>query len=271
MRRLSCVFLFGILILAMSFSLPAFAQEKKEPEPAAPAKKEAGPAVQERKGAEEIYTIKRGDTLWDISGRFLKDPYQWPRLWERNPYITNPHWIYPGKPVRLAPMEAAAPKEEAQPPGKETTRVVEVKEAPAPAKKEELIIVQPPPPAPPALRPPGFVGPLSYRGLGTVVDGRDPRVFFSRGDFVFLAFTTSNPVAIGDRFTLVRPSDIVKDPYTGQRLGIRFNYTGVVEVIDQNGKFYTGKIIEDVDTVQAGDLIQPFSMEKLEVGREVRK
>jgi len=42
-------------------------------------------------------------------------------------------------------------------------------------------------------------------------------------------------------------------------------------VIDQNGKFYTGKIIEDVDTVQAGDLIQPFSMEKLEVGREVRK
>ena len=264
MRRLSCIFLFVILILAISFNLPAFAQEKKEPEPAAPSKKEAEPAVQEKKGAEEIYTIKRGDTLWDISGRFLKDPYQWPKLWERNPYITNPHWIYPGKPVRLAPLEAAAP--EAQPPAKETTKVAEVKEAPPAAKKEELIVVQPPPPPPPALRPPGFVGPLSYRGLGTVIDGREGRVYYSKGDFVYLNFKTRDPVAIGDRFTLVRATDTVRDPQTGQRLGIRFNYTAVVEVVDQNGKYSTARIIEAVDVVQTGDLIQPFNMEKLEVG-----
>ncbi len=40
----------------------------------------------------------------------MKNPFLWPKLWQRNPYITNPHWIYPGNPVRLNPLEE--PKKE---------------------------------------------------------------------------------------------------------------------------------------------------------------
>jgi hypothetical protein len=47
------------------------------------------------------HSVVKGDTLWDISGRFLGSSYEWPRLWSYNPEITNPHWIYPGHMLRL--------------------------------------------------------------------------------------------------------------------------------------------------------------------------
>src|SRR5262249_47509948 len=49
----------------------------------------------------EAHTVRRGDTLWDISGRYYGNPYNWPRLWAYNPQVQNPHWIYPGDQLRL--------------------------------------------------------------------------------------------------------------------------------------------------------------------------
>ncbi len=53
----------------------------------------------------ELYTVREGDTLWDITERFYGDPYRWPQVWSYNPDITNPHWIYPGAEVRLRPID----------------------------------------------------------------------------------------------------------------------------------------------------------------------
>ena len=47
------------------------------------------------------YTVKKGDTLWDICDTYFANPWQWPRVWSYNPEILNPHWIYPGELVRL--------------------------------------------------------------------------------------------------------------------------------------------------------------------------
>jgi len=81
--------------------------ENTEPTPAAvePAMPEATPI---REGIPDRYTVKKGDTLWDIAAHFLKDPWLWPEVWHINPAIRNPHLIYPGDVIALSYVDGRA-------------------------------------------------------------------------------------------------------------------------------------------------------------------
>jgi len=47
----------------------------------------------------QLHLVEKGDTLWDLGNKYLSNPYAWPKIWEQNKWIKDPHWIYPGDPL----------------------------------------------------------------------------------------------------------------------------------------------------------------------------
>jgi len=218
MRKLAGFFFAMILMFSFCFVIPGLTQETKE--------------------TEGIYTIKKGDTLWDLSSKFLRDPFLWPRLWERNPYITNPHWIYPGNPIRLTavePEKKEEPQSVAEEKPSEAVKEPEIKEPeiekvevppppPVEEKREEVAEVKPAPaeekPAYfPEIRSAGFMSGLDHRGIGIVLESKEGKNLMAAGDIVYLAMKTSEPIQIGNQYTIFRASEEIKHPITEKKVG----------------------------------------------------
>ena len=237
------------------------------------------PAMTQEKGAEGTYAIKPGDTLWDISSKFLNDPFLWPKLWQRNPYITNPHWIYPGNPIWLSPLEEVKkeepPKVAAEEKPKEATPPAVVPEPEV--KREEPPPTEEKPEGVPEVKKrveeklyfpenrfAGFFSNVDYRGIGLILESKEGKPLMAEGDIVYLVFKSSEPILIGNKYTVLRPSEVIRHPVTDKKLGRRYNITGNLQVIDRFGRFFTARVIEAFAEIQKGDIIQPYQKERME-------
>ncbi|MBI9075750.1 MAG: LysM peptidoglycan-binding domain-containing protein [Desulfatibacillum sp.] len=153
------------------------------------------------------YTVQEGDTLWDLSEKFFDTPAMWPELWKQNPHIKNPHWIEPGTVINLFVEDGVAFIPKPEPPAPEPVEVVEV-------------VVEEPPKPPvyyyPSIEKAGFVRKNLVESLGEIVDITENRFLASTGNTVYISLTKDYPYAEGDRFTLWRPLNKIKDNFNGK-------------------------------------------------------
>lgn len=115
--------------------------ENSEAIPAAP-EPDVPDASPINEGIPDRYVVRKGDTLWDISSHFLKDPWLWPEVWHVNPKIRNPHLIYPGDVIALTwqdgkPRITIEGAEGEPPPPPPSTNLNTVKLSPT-AREEQL-------------------------------------------------------------------------------------------------------------------------------------
>lgn len=87
------------LLVAMGFGVPTLAWAQDVVSITAEGAQVVAPSA----APPDVYVVQSGDTLWDISTKFLGNAFYWPRLWSINEHITNPHWIYPGNRIIFTP------------------------------------------------------------------------------------------------------------------------------------------------------------------------
>jgi len=195
---------------------------------------EGGSFVLEGQNVPEMHTVRGGDTLWDISGRYYRNPYGWPRLWAQNPQIQNPHWIYPGDQVKLRDADTVPglPGMQLRLGGRRV------------------------PPGTIFLRDMGWLDDKTDGVWGEIVGSPEDKMMLSEGDDVYIKLGDQKEVALGQLLTIFRPLVTTGDAASkGQLVSIR----GTVRVDRVNTDTHTvrGRLVESLDVVERGAKIGP--------------
>jgi len=184
--------------------------------------------------APDSYTVKRGDTLWAISGMFLKTPWRWPELWGMNlDDIRNPHLIYPGQVLFLEKTGDRARLRVAQPVGGDTLKL-------SPRARGTTLESDAIPSIPFHLIEPFLNEAVIFTDnelavAPRIVATQEGRVLLSRGDTAYVRGELAGNTA----FRIFREPKPLKDPTTGELLGWEAAYVGATESV-RAGETRTG-------------------------------
>ena len=216
--------------------------------------------------APDSYTVKRGDTLWAISGLFLKSAWRWPELWGMNLNdIKNPHLIYPGQMLYLEKKDGRATLRTRQSSGDDIptvrlsprTRAETLVSAALPTLKSHLIE--------PFLAEPVIVDDNGLKLAPRIVAAQEDRVLLTRGDRAYArgqgdAALIDDPDQKQKTFRVFRNATPLKDPITGDVLGYEAQYVGKAllvrgeateEATGKNGKPLVNIIPATIDIIAA--------------------
>jgi LysM domain len=217
-------------------------------------------------GHPDEYTVKKGDTLWDISNTFLNSPWLWPEIWHVNPQIENPHLIYPGDLIKLIYL-SGQPRLELE----RTMKLVPTDSGSGSAspslsgatKLQPSIRVQRTEDAIPAI-PLDKIDPFLSRSrvveLGVLdagpymLAGQQQHVIVGGGD---RAYARGQFDAGLSNYGVYRKGQVFKDPITKEVLGVYAQGIGTVAIDKVDGEVASVSVVRSYEEIRAGDRLLP--------------
>ena len=246
------------LVAALASLVPVCLLAEAAPSPADPGTAASAQHVTQadlQADAPNDYTVVKGDTLWGISGRFLKDPWKWPQIWQMNrEQIEDPHWIYPGDVIHLD-RSGAYPQLSLQAggPGAAAANIVRL---------EPRVRVEPLRSAIPSI-PGTVIGPFLTQPLVVeddalenaprIVATQEGRVAVSAGE---TAYADRIGADAGVGWQVFEPGVALHDPDTNEILGYEAKYLGDARV-RRFGNPTTLTIVKSVQEITPGDRLVP--------------
>ena len=195
------------------------------------------------------HIVKKGDTLWGITGEHFEDPRDWPRVWSYNPQLQNPHWIYPGDQLRLgsAAIAADAPTAGGLRGGTLGNGLV---------GRTALV-----PPETVFLRERGYIDEPEKDVWGQVVGAREERQLLSDQNHIYMILRPGADVKPGQQLTIFQEARKPPVPDGARRPPgsiIAFKGTVKIQGFDAQTRVAHGEVIEALDTIERGFKVGPI-------------
>ena len=199
------------------------------------------------------YVVVKGDTLWDISARFLRDPWKWPDVWEMNPQIKNPHLIYPGdvitltfrdgKPVlKVERAPAKPPVVKLAPHVRVTTLERPVPTVPTDAIEQFLLKAQ-------------VISPEESKNSGYILSMEEERLIGGTGNKLYARNIKQH---VGGRFEVVRLGKVYRNPGADKEDVLGYEALHIADVrVDAYGDPSTLTIVKSSREALIGDRLLP--------------
>ena len=206
--------------------------------------------IKMKKNHPKRYTVKKGDTLWDISSIFLKDPWFWPEIWQKNPQLENPHLIFPGDVLTLIMVngqpkivinESPMRNIKASPKIRRSALEASIPVIPGDAIRQFIV-------------KPRVVSKEELDKAPYILSSSDEHLVLSKGNRVYIRGELDKERV---RYTVFRPNKELFDPETGDLLGYEAVYAGEVH-IETYGETAVGKLTFSEREVLIGDRLLPI-------------